>query len=166
MWCSYNTKWPPNIVSMFIYNWSWQLPWIASIEHITQSINGNEMFNKCFTMYFSKIDLITSLSPHTNYKHSHIDTRPKSKLQDSLHSFYGAGLLLCSQKLNDYFLQKNSTRCNSESTFLLFLILNEAQHVLGDTPPNIRSVRYLTSSNNCTSDNLPRMQNQRLLVQF
>jgi hypothetical protein len=72
---------------------------------------------------------------------------------------------------------------------LLFLILNEAQHVSGDTPPIIRSlklhkqplvlhtwkalgtcscwtlsggVRYLTTSNN----NLPRMQNQRLLVQF
>jgi len=25
-------------------------------------------------------------------------------------------------------------------------------------------IRYLTTSNNCTSDNLPRMQNQRLLV--
>jgi len=71
---------------------------------------------------------------------------------------------------------------------LLFLLLNEAQHVSGDTPPIIRSlklqkqpldlhntvedcrtcsfwtlwgsVRYLTTSNN-----LPRMQNQRLLVQ-
>ena len=76
---------------------------------------------------------------------------------------------------------------------LLFLILNEAQHVSGDTPPIIRclklhtqplvlrkwkvvgrvivgrlsgSVRYLTTSNNHTSDNLPRMQNQRLRVQF
>jgi len=28
------------------------------------------------------------------------------------------------------------------------------------------SIRYLTMSNNCTSDNLPRMQNQRLPVQF
>jgi len=62
---------------------------------------------------------------------------------------------------------------------LLFLILNEAQHVSGDTPPIIRSLklhkqllvlhntvegcrtlsgsvslRYLTTSNNCTSDNL------------
>ena len=72
---------------------------------------------------------------------------------------------------------------------LLFLISNEAQHVSGDTPLIIRSpklhrqplvlhawkvvgravvgrrqvayLRYLT-----TSDNLPRMQNQRLLVQF
>jgi len=42
--------------------------------------------------------------------------------------------------------------------FLLFLILSEAQHVSG--------VRYLTTSNNCTPDNLPRMQNQMLLVQF
>jgi len=62
---------------------------------------------------------------------------------------------------------------------LLFLILNEAQHVSGDTPPFIRSlklhkqplvlhplIRYLTTSNNCTSDNLPRMQNRRLLVQI
>jgi len=30
---------------------------------------------------------------------------------------------------------ENPTRCNSVSKFLLFLILNEAQHVLGDTPP-------------------------------
>jgi len=28
------------------------------------------------------------------------------------------------------------------------------------------SVSYMTTSNNCTSDNLARMQNQRLLVQF
>jgi len=34
---------------------------------------------------------------------------------------------------------------------LLFLILNEAQHVSGDTPPIIRSLK---------------LQNQRLLVQF
>ena len=66
---------------------------------------------------------------------------------------------------------------------LLFLILNEAQHVSGDTPPIIRSLKlhkqplvlhntvegcrtcscwtlsssicYLTTSNNCTSNNLP-----------
>jgi hypothetical protein len=70
---------------------------------------------------------------------------------------------------------------------LLFLILNKAQHVSGNTPPIIRSlklhkqplvlhtwkvvghatcVRYLTMSKNCTSDNLPHMQNRRLLVQF
>jgi hypothetical protein len=30
----------------------------------------------------------------------------------------------------------------------------------------VRSVRYLTTSNNCTSDNITRMQNQRLRVQF
>jgi len=29
-----------------------------------------------------------------------------------------------------------------------------------------RSMTQLTTSNNYTSDNLPRMQNQRLLVQF
>ena len=77
---------------------------------------------------------------------------------------------------------------------LLFLVLNEAQHVSGDTPPIIMSlklhkqtlvlhkwkvvgraavglcqvayIRYLTKSNSCTSNNLPRMQNQSLLVQF
>ena len=36
---------------------------------------------------------------------------------------------------------KNPTRCNSVSTFLLFLILNEAQHISGDTPPIIRSLK-------------------------
>jgi len=91
---------------------------------------------------------------------------------------------------------------------LLFLILNEAQHVSGDTPSIVRSLKlykqpldlhtvegcrtyccwtlsgniqgcrtcccrtlsgnvcYLTRSNNSTSDNLPRMQMQRMLVQF
>jgi hypothetical protein len=92
------------------------------------------------------------------------------------------------------FIQKNPTRCNSVSKFLLFLILNEVKYVSGDTPPIIRSlklhmqplvfhntvegyrtrscwtlsgsVRYLITSNNCTSNNLPHMQNQRLPVQF
>jgi len=36
---------------------------------------------------------------------------------------------------------KNPTRCNSVSNFLLFLILNEAQHVSGDTPPIIRRLK-------------------------
>ena len=36
---------------------------------------------------------------------------------------------------------KTPTRCNSVSKFLLFLILNETQHVLGDTPPIIRSLK-------------------------
>ena len=36
---------------------------------------------------------------------------------------------------------KNPTIRNSVSKFLLFLILNEAQHVLGDTPPIIRSLK-------------------------
>jgi hypothetical protein len=49
---------------------------------------------------------------------------------------------MTSQKdLNHLFLQKNPTRCNSVSKFLLFLILNEAQHVSGDTPPIIRSLK-------------------------
>jgi len=36
---------------------------------------------------------------------------------------------------------KNPTRCNSVSKFLLLLILNEPQHVSGDTPPIIRSLK-------------------------
>jgi len=36
---------------------------------------------------------------------------------------------------------KNPTRCNSVSKLLLFFILNEAQHVSGDTPPIIRSLK-------------------------
>jgi len=36
---------------------------------------------------------------------------------------------------------KNPTRCNSVSKFLLFLILNEAQHVSVDIPPIIRSLK-------------------------
>jgi hypothetical protein len=36
---------------------------------------------------------------------------------------------------------KTPIRCNSVSKFLLFLILNEAQHVSGDTPPIIRSLK-------------------------
>ena len=36
---------------------------------------------------------------------------------------------------------KNPTRCNSVSKFLLFLILNEAQHVSIETPPIIRSLK-------------------------
>jgi len=56
---------------------------------------------------------------------------------------------------------------------LSFLILHEAQHVSGDTPPITRSLKLhkqplvlhmwkivgfadLTTSNNCTSDNLPQ----------
>jgi len=37
-------------------------------------------------------------------------------------------------------LQGNPTRCSSIK-ILLFLILNEAQHVSGDTPPIIRSLK-------------------------
>ena len=36
---------------------------------------------------------------------------------------------------------KNPKRCNSVSKMLLFLTLNEAQHVSGDTPPIIRSLK-------------------------
>jgi len=56
--------------------------------------------------------------------------------------------------------------------------LHEAQHVSGDTPPIIRSLKLqwqplvvrhsmsLTTSTNHTSNNLPRMKTQRLPVQF
>ena len=36
---------------------------------------------------------------------------------------------------------KHSTRCKSVIKILLFIILNEAQHVSGDTPPIIRSLK-------------------------
>jgi hypothetical protein len=71
---------------------------------------------------------------------------------------------------------------------LLFLILNEAQHVSSDTPPIVRSLKlhkqpvvfaYVEGCQTCSffmssayiryltmSDNLPHMQNQRLRVQF
>jgi len=73
---------------------------------------------------------------------------------------------------------------------LLFLVLNEAQHVSGDTPPILRSLKLhkqplvlhnivegcqtcscwtlsTTMSNNCTFATFHDiMQNQRLLVQF
>ena len=98
------------------------------------------------------------------------------------------------------FVQKQPTRCNSVSKFIISY-LYEAQHVSGDTPPIIRSLKLhqrplvlytwkvvgrvvggrcqaesavrlhhlilcLTTSSDHTSNNPPRMQNQRLLVQF
>ena len=38
-------------------------------------------------------------------------------------------------------LQKNPTKCNSVSKFYYSLFLNEAQHVLDNTPPIIRSLK-------------------------
>jgi len=38
------------------------------------------------------------------------------------------------------FIQKNPTRCNSVSEFIISY-LYEAQHVSGDTPPIIRSLK-------------------------
>jgi hypothetical protein len=38
------------------------------------------------------------------------------------------------------FIEKNPTRCNSVSKFII-PYLYEAQHVLGDTPPIIRSLK-------------------------
>jgi hypothetical protein len=73
------------------------------------------------------------------------------------------------------------------TNILLFLILHEAQHVSGDTPPIIRNLTLHKQSldmhtwkvgglavvRRCqvaklltASDNLPRIQIQRLLVQF
>jgi len=107
------------------------------------------------------------------------------------------------------FIQKNPTRCNSVSKFII-PYLYEAQHVSGNTPPIIRSLKRhwqplelhtwkvvgrvvagrcqaeyfcvskfiipylymklnilcLTAFSNHTCNNLPGMQNQRLLVQF
>jgi hypothetical protein len=66
-------------------------------------------------------------------------------------------------------LTEKSNKMQQCIKILLFLILNESQHVLGDTPPIIRSLklrkRHLVlhntvegcrTSNNCTSDNLPQ----------
>jgi hypothetical protein len=36
---------------------------------------------------------------------------------------------------------KSPTRCNNISKSLLFLILNETQHISGETPPIIRSIK-------------------------
>jgi len=48
--------------------------------------------------------------------------------------------------------------------------LYEAQHISGDTPPIIRSLKLhwqcLIMSTNYVSNNLPRMKNQRPPVQF
>jgi hypothetical protein len=67
------------------------------------------------------------------------------------------------------FIKKNPIRCNNVSNFII-PYLYEAQDVLGDTPPIIRSLKLhwqpLTTSTIYTSNNLPRMKNQRLPVQF
>jgi hypothetical protein len=77
------------------------------------------------------------------------------------------------------FLQKNPNKMQECIKILLFLVLNEAQHVSGDTTPIIRSLKLhkqpLVLHNtvegcrtcSCTSDNLPRYYvTQRLFVQF
>ena len=85
------------------------------------------------------------------------------------------------------FIQKNPTRCNSVSKFII-PYLYEAQRVSGDTPPITRRLKLpqqplvlhtcrvvgrvaagrcqVTASSNHTSNNPTRMQNQRLLAQF
>jgi hypothetical protein len=90
-------------------------------------------------------------------------------------------LFIKTVKTFQQFLQRKTQQDATLYQILLFLILNEAQRVLGNTPLIIRSLKlhkqplvlhtfayvsYLTTSKNSTSDNLPRMQNQRLLVQF
>jgi len=86
------------------------------------------------------------------------------------------------------FTQKIQQDATVYKTFISYLY--EAQHVSGDTPPIVRSLKLqqqplvlhmwnvvgrvvagrcqvdLTASSNHTSNNIPRMQNQRLLVQF
>jgi hypothetical protein len=44
-------------------------------------------------------------------------------------------------KIVEYFIKKNPTRSNSVSNFII-LYLYEAQHVSGDTPPIIRSLKH------------------------
>jgi hypothetical protein len=39
------------------------------------------------------------------------------------------------------FIKKNPTRCNNVSTFFIIPYLYKAQHVSGDTPPIIRSLK-------------------------
>jgi len=82
------------------------------------------------------------------------------------------------------FIQKNPTRCNSVSKFII-TYLYEAQHVSGDTPPIIRSLKLHYQPLVCirgrfldvwlldaVSVQQPHVQkpstyeNQRLLVQF
>jgi hypothetical protein len=46
--------------------------------------------------------------------------------------------MLSNYLIEKAFIQKNPTRCNSVSTFII-TNLYEAQHVSGDTPPVIRS---------------------------
>jgi hypothetical protein len=46
----------------------------------------------------------------------------------------------CCKQSNIVFIQKNPTICNSLSKFII-PYLNEAQHVSGDTPPIIRSLK-------------------------
>jgi hypothetical protein len=54
---------------------------------------------------------------------------------------YSLSYVVLRQHLGMLLTEKTPTRCNSVSKFLLFLILNEAQHVSGDTPPIIRSFK-------------------------
>jgi hypothetical protein len=92
-------------------------------------------------------------------------------------------LMLVDPCITVQFIQNNPTRCNRVSKFII-PYLYEAQHVSGDTPPIIRSLKLhirerlldvwfldavrqsLTASSNHTSNNLSRTQNQRLPVQF
>jgi len=46
------------------------------------------------------------------------------------------------------FIQKNPTRCNSVSKFII-PYLYEAQHVLGDTPPIIGSIKLHCPATTC-----------------
>jgi len=90
------------------------------------------------------------------------------------------------------FVKKNPTRCSNVIKLFIIPYLYEAEHVSGDTPPIIKSLKLhweplvfhtwkvvgrvvggrcqarmcLTTSTNYKPNNLPRMKNQRLPVQF
>jgi hypothetical protein len=72
------------------------------------------------------------------------------------------------------YLQKNPTRCKNVLKFYYSIFKlsstcfggHTAHHQEPKTAQIASGLCYLTTSNNYTSDNLPCMQNQMLLVQF
>jgi len=57
-----------------------------------------------------------------------------------MNSTDGFGLTFVDPCIIVQFIKKNPTRCNNVSTFII-PYLYEVQHVLGDTPPIIRSLK-------------------------
>jgi len=88
---------------------------------------------------------------------------------------HGKGNMSVAWKVKNMFIQKDPTRCNSVSKFII-PYLYEAHHVSGDTPPIIRGLKlqqqplvlhmWKVVGRVVAGCNLPRMQNQRLLLQF